>query len=297
MMVSNRGSLFGLLAWQWRNSLLFLVTGALAHVLHAVPQWTRLALPATPIAVIGGAIGIFVSFRSNHGYARWWEARQLWGRLINNARDLASLAVATLPPDVARAVVRRQIAFAHVLRCALRDQDALRDPDVVAFTDEAERAALATERNLAFALLHEQRLAITRASDDGALSDLRLQTFDRLLGNLHDVQGGCERIKRTPFPRAYGFIAERLVLAFGFMLPFALVSELGWFTAPTNLLVCSSFSLISEAGRVLEDPFTMFWNGLPLAAMSKTVEINLRQRLGETDVPPIPQPDAKGILM
>ena len=166
MMVSNRASVYGLLAWQWRNSLLFAATGVLAHLLHA-----------------------------------------------------------------------------------------------------------------------------------GALSDLRLQSFDRVLGNLHDAQGGCERIKNTPFPRGYGFIAERLVLAFGCLLPFALVRDLGWLTVPMNLLVCSSFSLIGEAGRVLEDPFTMFWNGLPLSALSKTIEINLRQRLGEVDVPALPQPDERGILM
>jgi len=75
------------------------------------------------------------------------------------------------------------------------------------------------------------------------------------------------------------------------------VRDLGWFTIPMNLLVCLSFALISEAGRVLEDPFTMFFNGLPLSAMSKTIEVNLRQRLGETDVPAIPKPDARGILM
>ena len=111
MMVSNRSSVFGLLAWQWRNSLLFVATGALAQAIYLIPRWTHLSLPPTPIAVIGGAIGIFVSFRSNHGYARWWEGRQLWGRLINNARDLGSFAVATLPPALAREVVHRQIAF------------------------------------------------------------------------------------------------------------------------------------------------------------------------------------------
>ena len=167
----------------------------------------------------------------------------------------------------------------------------------MAFLDEPERAALTTERNVPFALLHAQRVALTNAADAGALSDLRLQSFDRVLGNLHDAQGGCERIKNTPFPRGYGFIAERLVLAFGCLLPFALVRDLGWLTVPMNLLVCSSFSLIGEAGRVLEDPFTMFWNGLPLSALSKTIEINLRQRLGEVDVPALPQPDERGILM
>jgi putative membrane protein len=81
------------------------------------------------------------------------------------------------------------------------------------------------------------------------------------------------------------------------LLPFALVKDLAWVTVPMNVLVCMSFALISEAGRVLEDPFTMFWNGLPLSALSTTIEINLRQRLGERDVPALPKPNEQGILM
>lgn len=297
MMVNNRGSLLGLLAWQWRYSLEFLAAGAIAPVLHCGFHFTHLALPPTPIAVVGGAIGIFTSFRTNHCYSRWWEGRQLWGRLINNSRDLASLAVAALPPDEARALVRRQIAFAHVLRCSLRDHDTFADPEVLASTSESERADLTRERNPAYALLHAQRVAVTRAADEGRLTELRLQAFDRILANLHDVQGGCERIKRTPFPKGYGFISERLILAFAFLLPFALVRDLGWISIPMNLLVCLSFALINEAGRVLEDPFTMFFNGLPLSAMCRTIEVNLRQRLGDTEVPPMLQPDERGILM
>ena len=76
-----------------------------------------------------------------------------------------------------------------------------------------------------------------------------------------------------------------------------MIKDLSWVTIPMNVLVCMSFALISEAGRVLEDPFNEFWNGLPLSALSTTIELNLRQRLGEKDVPPLPKPDAKGILM
>ncbi|MCA9619570.1 MAG: hypothetical protein KC731_11110, partial [Myxococcales bacterium] len=108
---------------------------------------------------------------------------------------------------------------------------------------------------------------------------------------------GCERIKKTPLPRGYAFIAERLIMAFSFLFPLATVAELGWFVIPVSVLVCLAFTLISEAGRVLEDPFSTFWNGLPLMALSRTIEVNLRQRLGETDLPPIPGPDKHGILM
>ena len=290
MMVSNRQSVFGILGWQWQRVLFFAATGLLACAVHLLWFATHFKLPGTPLAVIGGAVGIFVSFRTNSCYARWWEGRQLWGRLVNNTRDLASLAVASLPADLVAPVVRRTIAHVHALRCALRDEDPTRDADVLAFAD---LASLAGQRNVPYALLHAQRLALSHAQ----VQDSVYVAFDRILGNLHDAQGGCERLKRTPFPRGYNFIADRLVLLFGCLLPFALVVDLGWFTIPMNVLVCMSFALIGEAGRVLEDPFSTFWNGLPLSALSKTIEINLRQVLGELDVPALPRPDEKGILM
>jgi ion channel-forming bestrophin family protein len=297
MMVSNRQSVFGVLAWQWQRALFFAASGGAALALHVGCSWTHLVLPAMPLGVVGGAIGIFTSFRTNSCYARWWEGRQLWGRLINNTRDLGSLAMASFPDDAGRAIVRRTIAHVHVLRCLLRDQDALADERVQAFTTEAERAALVGDRNMTYALLHAQRVALTALADEGRITDQRYLAFDRLLAGLLDVQGGCERIKRTPFPRGYNFIADRLVLLFGVLLPFAMVKDLGWVTVPMNVLVCMSFALISEAGRVLEDPFTLFWNGLPLSALSTTIELNLRQMSGEKDVPPLPKPDERGILM
>ncbi len=297
MIVSYKGSFLRLLAWQWRNALLFCSSALVAQVLHQRYGWTHLKLPILPLSVAGAALGIFVSFRTNACYARWWEARQLWGRLINSARHLASQALANLDPDTARSVVRRQVAYAHLLRCALRDQDPFGDPDVQAFATEDERARWSREANPCFAALHAQRVDITARADAGALHEHRLLAMDATLASLADVQGGCERIKKTPFPRAYHYIAERLIMAFGVMLPFGMVDALGWVTIPMNLLVCGAFAMISEVGRVLEDPFTLFWNGLPLHALSKTIEVNLRQRLGDTDVPPIPTPDARGVLM
>ena len=80
-------------------------------------------------------------------------------------------------------------------------------------------------------------------------------------------------------------------------IPMTIAAELSWWTIPINLLVCMAFALISEAGRVLEDPFTMFFNGLPLSAISRMIEVNLRQRLGDEELPPLRKPDPRGILM
>lgn len=297
MMVTYRASVFSLLAWQWHRALLFAAAAAVAFGLHVVLGWKQLVLPTVPVAVIGGAIGIFVSFRTNSSYARWWEGRQLWGRLVNSSRHFASQVVASVAAAEGKELVRLQIAYVHLLRCVLRDQDPWTDDKVRAFTEDREREAWKGECNPAAAILHRHREILTKLADEGKLTELRLLAFDQTLASLLDVQGGCERIKKTPFPRGYAFISDRLIVALGLMFPFAMVKDLHWVTIPMNLVVCGAFALISEAGRVLEDPFNLFYNALPLSALSTTIELNLRQRLGETDLPPMPAPDEKGILM
>lgn len=260
-------------------------------------------LPALPLAVVGGAIGIFVSFRTNSAYDRWWEGRKLRGRLINTSRHWCSQVLVSLeandgvPSSLQRALVRRHIAYVHVLRCLLRQQDPSADPEVRRFVLEEELEPLARSSNATHALLHRQLSDLQGEVAAGRLELLQQQLMDESVRHLLDIQGGCERIKKTPFPRGYGYIADRLILAFSVLFPFGLVEDLGPWAIPLSVLVCSGFLLIGEVGRVLEDPFTMFWPALPLSALSTTIEIDLSERLGEPDLPPMPRPDARGILM
>ena len=304
MMVSNRGSVLALLMWQWKNSLLFLGASTLVVVLHNIIGHTWLALPTVPVAVIGGALGIFVSFRTNSAYDRWWEGRKLWGRMINTSRHFGSQIVAYLPKHDGQAsadqqrFVRRHQAYVHALRCLLRSHDPFEDPDFRrTLPDDA--ATLRHESNLTHALLHRQFEELTAMHDTGRFDAFRLSDLDESLRHLLDIQGGCERIKKTPMPRGYGFIAERLILAFAFLFPLSIVEPVGWGAVPISLLVCIAFALISEAGRVLEDPFTMFYNGLPLAQISRMIEVNLEDRLGTPKDQQVEQitVNDKGILM
>jgi putative membrane protein len=297
MMVNNRGSTWNLLRWQWRYVALFVTGGVTAAATHELLALTWIDLPMAPLAVIGSALGIFVSFRTNSAYDRWWEGRQLWGRIVNSSRHLAAQACAYAPPADAEAIVRRHITWVHALRVALRDEDLRADPELVRLLPADALERLAASKNPAHAALHAQHLALADLHRAGALDARALQSLDETLRQLLDSQGGCERIKRTPMPRGYGFIAERLIVAYGFLLPFAVVSDLGWFTVPLNVLACLAFALISEAGRVLEDPFTLLYNGLPLSALSRTIEVNLREQLGDPDLPPLLKPDAEGILL
>jgi putative membrane protein len=298
MMVSNRGSVLRLLLWQWRRVVLFTVASLVPVALHQELGMIHWALPALPVAVAGGALGIFVSFRTNSAYARWWEGRILWGGMVNVSRHFASQVIAYVQvgSDVHQRLVRRHIAYLHVLRCALRAQDPTQDDDVQRNLTEDERPWLGLT-SPAHLLLDRQLRQLTELSRAGSLDAFQLRSLDGSLRDMLNFQGGMERIKKTPMPRGYGFIADRLTVAFALLLPFALVAELGWVTVPVSVLVCLAFALISEAGRVLEDPFTMFWNGLPLFAITKTIEHNLREALGERDLPPLPSANAEGILL
>jgi ion channel-forming bestrophin family protein len=300
MMVSNKGSVLRLLFWQWRNAVLHAMGGLIAAVIWAfVPTLHWLVLPMAPLAVVGAAMGIFVSFRTNSAYGRWWEGRILWGRMINVSRHFGTQVIHYLPADaleLKQRIVHRHAAYLHALRCLLRQQDPLADAEFLrTVPDDPERYR--GQSNITHALVHQQMAELVALDDAGRLSELRMQRLDHSLEEMLAVQGGCERIKKTPMPRGYSFIAERLIMAYGLLLPLALVSELGWLVVPINVLVCLSFTLISEAGRVLEDPFTVFWNGLPLYNMSMTIDRNLGERLGDEELAEIPGVDERGILM
>lgn len=300
MIVStNRGFVFTRIVflWQWRSSLLFLGAGAAVAAAYEVYDQTYLDLPTLPLAVVGAALGIFVSFRTNSAYDRWWEGRKLWGRMINESRHWASQIASYVQDDgLRRRLVRRHVAYVHALRCLLRQQDPFADEEVTAMLQDDE-AALREESNLTHALLARQLDDLVEMNGDGALNDFRLQSLDTTLRELINIQGGCERIKKTPMPPLYGLLATRLVQFYAVLFPLSVVEELGWWTVPVNLLVCIGFFLIAEAGRVLEDPFTMFFNGLPLSAISRMIDVNARQRIGETDLPPMITPGDNGVLM
>ena len=310
MITGQRRSPMGLLNWQ-RGPLFFFGAVGLAFVLLRKfwPLGSVLEISPTPLSILGGGLAIFVGFRTNTAYARWWDARRMWGGLVNASRMLSTQVASHLPWEgrepskLQRDVVLVLCAYVHALRCSLRDEKALADADVGRLLEaqelisDDERRLLAKEPNLAHALLDRVHRALAAESREGRLPELALTSMDRTVADLLDNQGGLERIKRTPMPPAYGLIAYYLTLSFGLVFPLALHDDLDLWVVPLNMLVAGSFLFVNELGRVLEDPFTMFWNGLPLTQLSRMIEANARARLGDLGAPPVPTPDANGVLM
>ncbi|HEY6878817.1 MAG TPA: bestrophin family ion channel [Polyangiales bacterium] len=289
-------STFRLLRWQAHNIAVF--TGLSIAVVVAEELSGKLAgmLPQTPITVLGAAIGIYCSFRTNSAYDRWWEGRRLWGQLVNSSRHFTAQMLAYVHADKARTLVLRHILYVHALRCELRGEALMSDLDIARVNKEFNAGEDPSRPSLCTRILRRQLSALTELANGNQLDARRLQSVDQTLSVLLDVQGGCERIRNTPFPPSYGRITELLIRTYAVLLPLAIIDDLEWWSIPISIVVCLSFKLISEVGAILEDPFTQAWDALPLHALSRTIERNLRDALGDHQ-PPAAEPDARGVLL
>lgn len=251
------------------------------------------ALEEIPLSLFGSAIGVILAFRNSTSYARWWEARILWGSIVNNARSWARLATTTLKKKgedasgeferTQKQMVYYQIAWAHALRQHLRRLDPL--SEVTSVLTEDEVAALREQKNVPVAIQQWQSLLLRDALDRGWLDMAQWHAMNQSLDDLVDAQGGAERIKNTPMPRQYDYLPQICAHIFCFLLPLAMVSSLGWFTPLGSTLVGFIFLALDKIGRDLEDPFDNTMHDIPLTSITRIIEINLRQMLGETTLP------------
>jgi putative membrane protein len=277
-------------------------TAATTVIAWVLTRQLDVKLPFTPVPfqIAGVALAIFLGFRNNSAYDRWWEGRKLWGGIVNASRSITRQVTTLLhAPEAEREalaalqkrVVYRHIAWLTALRQALRGEPV---GDLSTFLDEADRAALASQKNPAAWLLHRTGQDLAEAARRGWLTEFRLEMLDRSLTELTALQGGCERIKSTPIPTAYRVFTHRFTRAYITFLPLGLIEHMELGALPVVLALSLAFLVLETLGRLLEDPFTLTPNGLALNAITRTIEVNIRQQLGETDVPPFLTPEVRG---
>jgi len=250
-------------------------------------QWA--AFEQIPLSLFGSAIGVIVAFRNTSSYARWWEARTLWGAIVNNSRSWARLATTSLDgestevAEARRRMVYYQIAWVYALRQSLRKLDPLREIASLLTNDETTK--LRGQSNVPVAIQQWQSALLREALGRGWIDKAHWLAMNQSLDDLVDAQGGTERIKNTPMPRQYDYLPQICAHLFCFLLPLTMVSSLGWFTPLGSTLVGFIFLALDKIGRDLEDPFDNTVHDIPLTAITRTIEINLRQMLGETELP------------
>jgi ion channel-forming bestrophin family protein len=274
--------------------LLLLILYDLAVVAaYMVMHWNGVAMPHIPLTLFGSAIGIIVAFRNQSAYGRWWEGRILWGSVVNNSRSWARqvttgmLSLKGNDEAELRAMQKRmvylQIAFVHALRQHLRRLEPW--AELAPLLDGHELEALRGEKNVPLAIQQMMGKLLLECQVREWVDALQWRAMDETLNDLADAQGGAERIKNTPMPKQYDFFPQLFIQIYCMLLPLALVTSMGWFTPLGSTLVGFIFLAMDRIGRDLEDPFENTIFDVPMTSISTTIEVNLRQLLGETDLP------------
>lgn len=243
-----------------------------------------------PFTLLGVALSLFLGFRNNASYQRWWEARGLWGQLVFDARSLTRQVLSFIDeeteigPDTQRCLIYLTIAFTHALRHRLRGTSPWQDVD--RFVEPEYHSNMRQARNLPEYLMRLMGKKLGYSRRHQLSSDLMIQNMDERLTSMTVVLAACERIQNTPLPFAYMLLVHRTTYLYCFMLPFGLASSLGWATPLVCAIVAYTFFGLDALSEELEEPFGLAANQLPLTALSRTIEINLLEALGETEIPP-----------
>lgn len=273
-------------------ALMFAFDVAVALV-YVYGGWTRIAMPNVPLTIFGGVIGVIVGFRNNSSYQRWWDGRTLWGQIVNHSRTLAREVLSFPDPahegDVSelrasqRQIILLQIAYVHSLRCQLRGHSPW--SELESLIPDFDWGAVRSERNVPLYIQKQIADCLREWFVRGWIDSVRWTALDATLTALMNAQGGAERIKNTPMPRQYEYYPQLFITVYCILLPLGMVASLRLMTPIGSTLVGFMFLALDQIGRDLEAPFENDEHDVPLTSISKTIEINLKQLLGDTELP------------
>ncbi len=287
------------------NILFFLVYGSAVCVLDS--YFEHLAFPVSEVSVLGIVVAILLGFRNNEAYNRYWEARTAWSDLTNYSRNFASQVIGYIQPPAEQKqapqnasgihseLIYRHLAFLNALRLQLRQEETWEE--LKPFLSDTEFQELNKAVNKATLLNHRQSLRLRELYvSEWIEQEAYVYGLMVTLKEFFAAQGHCERIKSTPLPRQYGFFSKAFVWIFVLLLPFGLVQHLGWGALPIYLVLATIFTITELIGSRTEEPFERKLEDVPMSSICRKIEIDLRQQLGESSIPPPVEPK-DGVLM
>ena len=311
------------LVWKfaWRNILFFVLWSVIVTTVYValLKQGIDVSIPFLPLSTIGIAVAFYIGFKNSQSYDRFWEGRKIWGGIVNYSRTWANQVLTYLPnlstdstlSSLHTELIYRHLAWINALRIQLRRTTILDRknlsyvPDlrlkndrecqdyIRTFLTDDEYIEVMQKANTATHLVKNQGKALRELIQQEQLDAYRQVNMMQTLEELYNLQGKCERIKNTPFPRQYAFFSTVFVWIFVILLPFGLVSEFGkmsnssviWLTVPFSVLISWIFATIETVGDNSEDPFENRSTDVPMTALTRTIEIDLRDMLDESVLP------------
>ncbi len=294
----------------------------------------KITIPWLPLSVIGTAVAFYVGFKNNQAYDRMWEARKIWGAIVNSSRTwgmhvdgFVNNQFSDRPVNddtlksIKKRLIYRHIAWLYALRSQLLIvtpwehanqrgsvgklaryyqryfgvgmlDDEVTKIELKHFLLPEEQQHLIEAQNTATQIVNEQSRDISRLHGEGRIDSFRHMEMAQVLEKLYDHQGKAERIKKFPFPRQYANISRYFVGIFIMLLPFSMIPELMavgdwgfWLSIPITALIGWVYVMMEVVADYTENPFQGMANDIPMLSLCRTIEIDLREMLGETDLP------------
>lgn len=267
------------------------------------PHHEFLSTPS--LTIYGTVLAILIGFRTNEAYNRYWEARILWGQLVNQSRNFARMTLSLINPssladeksgdmrEFHQELIYRQLAYNNALRLHLRKQENWEE--LKPFLKEKEWEGYLPMVNKPTQILNFQSRRLQSLLNQEPGKDFRQIRFEETLNEIYNIQGGCERIKNTPFPRIYSLMTKGFTWIFATLLIFSLYDEFDWQLLVIRGMVGYVYITLDKIQALLKNPFDNTIADTPMTSLCRTIEIDLRQMLGEKDLPAPIQP-VNGIL-
>lgn len=316
------------LIWTRRDIYVLFLLAVIPTVLFQVFDIKWIAIPWMPVALVGTAAAFTVGFKNTQTYNRLWEARQIWGSIINTSRTWGIMSKDFVKADnpAIEQLIYRHCAWLTALRFQLRKPQSWENTDKPHFREyrnyfqipewegnleeelkkyltEAERVYVLGKKNRATQLIALQSKHLKSLRTAGSIEHYEYVEMERRLADLYDHQGRCERIKNFPYPRQFASINLFLVRLLVLLMPFGMLNEFqklgegfAWLTLPFSVIVSWVFTSMEKVGEATENPFEGGANDIPMAALSRTIEIDLRDMLDESNLP-APITSINNILM
>jgi ion channel-forming bestrophin family protein len=309
----------------WRSIVVYLILSCTIWALYHFLGWKFLAIPFLPVGMVGTAVAFYVGFKNNSSYDRLWEARKIWGTITNLSRAWATWVsnwTGSLSDNkdekelfkYKKELIYRQIAWINTLRIRLRNVPIFEEQyfqkgaqfkatenqrlhlqedlkSVFCFlSKENEKEEIKKVRHHGNFLLLRQSKTLVEMKQKGILTEFEHSDLEKMILESYNQQGACERIKTFPLPRQYATFSMIFTKIFIFLLPFGIIKEtddLGysWLTIPFTVLISWIFYTMEQIGDSSENPFENSINDIPMSAICRNIEIDLREILGETELP------------
>ncbi|MCA5004907.1 bestrophin family protein [Sphingobacterium bovistauri] len=338
MNISSHYKLQHFIPWTRHSIIKMLILSLVPTLLFYYLGWHWLAIPWVPVALIGTATAFISGFKNTQTYNRTWEARQIYGAIINSSRTFGIMTkdfVRTENYDqdkqLQQEIIYRHFAWLTALRFQLREPKSWEnvktknynlnylkyykvpewetklEDELKPFLSEKELHYILSTKNRATQILAQQSDQLKKLNQQGAIADYNYVAFENQIKDLYDQQGKCERIKNFPYPRQFSSINLYFTNLLCFLIPLGFIGELSkniekfgewyiWLTIPLSVLVGWIFLVLEQIGESTENPFEGNANDIPITQISRNIEIDLREMLGETDLPSAMQPQNNILL-